>query len=209
MMTTLTKGKPWFIPIYIAAGLAFLFVAYLYVRSGKKPVAPAIPVVSSCKKLGPGMRRLGPETRMVGHLVFEFDVPLEGFVIEGDTSDAPAGGYGFNLVPKNSRALLDITWDDPEDMEFMKPPIPPELISPRSAVIRKILDDEGTAVGGDSWGYWGDGELWRRVRLRGHVTARYGSIKPGDVASYGSVHQKEADLFDQIINSVCMASEEP
>jgi hypothetical protein len=155
---------------------------------------------------------------MTGHLVFQFDAPTEGIVIQAGAPDTGSAGYGFDLVPKNSGALLSITWDDPEDAnEFMKPPIPPELISSRLAVTRKIVDDEGATVGEDSWGYWGDGELWRRVRLRGHLVARYGSPKPvGYDSSYrkeaepfGSVHQKEAELFDRIINSVCMASDAP
>jgi hypothetical protein len=206
MRTIFTKGRQlqWITPM---VGLAFVFLAYLFVHSHKKPVAPAVPVVSSCKKLAPGMRRMGPEWRRTGPVVFQFDVPTEGFVIEAGASDMPSDG--FTLIPRNSESFLNITWDDPgNEMLQKRPPVPPALLS-GPAVNRKVLTDEGLPVGEDSWGYWDDTEFWRRVRLRGDVVARYGSIKPGEVASYGSVHQKEAEIFDRIINSVCVTSGAP
>ena len=60
-------------------------------------------------------------------------------------------------------------------------------------------------IGEDSWGYWGQGERWRHVRLResGLVDARYGPKNETEIPSYGSVHEHDAALFDQIINSAC------
>jgi hypothetical protein len=171
--------------------------AYSILRGGKTPVAPAVPVVTSCKKPGAGVRR-------IGRSVFQFDVPVKDFTISQFDADAPPV-YGFRLKPRNGASFLDISWNDPEvGMESIKPLADPALTFSGPVEKRKILNDEGTTVGEDTWGYWGNGESWRRVRLRGTVVARYGSINAGDAARYGSVHQKEAELFDQIINSACI-----
>ena len=133
----------------------------------------------------------------------QFDVPVEGFTIKDFASDAPSGAYGFSVRPSGSTSFLDIWWDPKAGMEGLRAAVDPTLNFSGPVENRKILDDEGKPVGEDSWGYWDNGELWRRVRLRGSVVVRYGSINPGDVASYGSVHQEDAKFFDQVINSVC------
>jgi hypothetical protein len=184
----------WFIP---GAGFVLLFCGYCFLRGDKKPVAPAVPLVSRCKKLGPGMRR-------IGRFEFQFDVPIDGFTTKDFASDAPSGAYGFNVKPSSSASFLDIWWDPKAGMEGMKPAVDPALNFSGPVENRNILNDEGTPVGEDAWGYWGKGEVWRRVRLRGSIVARYGSINPGDNARYGSVHQGDAKLFDQVINSVCV-----
>ena len=69
---------------------------------------------------------------------------------------------------------------------------------------RQIRDDKGQIIGEDTWGYW-TGEHWRRVHLRGRITAHYGSRNKGELAAYGSVHEKDAALFDWIISSACRA----
>lgn len=183
----------------ISVGFVLLFSVYLLLRRGKKPVPPAAPVVSSCKRLDPGVRS-------VGRSEFQFDIPLERFTIKDFASDALAGAYGFRIVPKNRAAFLDVSWAPEAGMEGMGPALDPALTFSGPVERRKILDDEGSIVGEDAWGYWGKGEFWRRFRLRGSIVVRYGAINPGDVATYGSVHQEDAELFDQVINSVCVTA---
>jgi len=196
--------------IIVATGVLLLAVAYLQFRSDKtKPLAPKVPVVSSCKELKPEMRRIavgpGLRWRAVGTQAdFQFDIPIERFTPIKDLSpsDTPVGPSGFSLRLRNSASLLEIWWN-PESDESMKPAVNPALIYSGPVENRRIFDDKGSPVGEDSWGFWGDGEFWRRVRLRRSVIVRYGSINSGDVASYGSVHEKDAELFDQVISSVC------
>jgi hypothetical protein len=181
-------------------GLVLLFSAYLLLREGKRPIAPALPIISGCGKLGPGMRRIE-----AGPVNFHFDVPVERFTVKCGVPDAPVGPYGGCTVQTKSRAsFLNISWDPKASMEGMQPRLDPALIYSGPVVNRKVLDNEGNTVGEDYWGYWHNGEFWRRVRLRGSLVARYGSIKPADVVSYGSVHQEDAKLFDEVINSVCL-----
>ena len=105
---------------------------------------------------------------------------------------------------KDSASFLDISSDPEASMENMMPAVDPTLKFSGPVENRRILDDEGNSVGEDSWGYWDKHEFWRQVRLRGSIVARYGSTSPGGVATYGSVDQNDAKLFDQIINSVCV-----
>jgi hypothetical protein len=211
MITTLTRGKPWrwFIPI---VGLTFLLVAYLYVRSAQKPVATAIPIVSGCKKLGPGLKRIGEPYRVEQ---VEFDIPAGSFNIDQWSQDAPPNATSFRIGPKNDASYLSIDFGPaafPSSPlgapipQALMPPAPRRQPAPSGHVeTRTIFDDKGTAVGEDSWGYWDGDERWRRVLFPvGTVVARYGSINKEDVANHGSVHQKEAELFDRIINSVCI-----
>ncbi|HXM12270.1 MAG TPA: hypothetical protein VN946_20125 [Terriglobales bacterium] len=196
----ITRGPwPWFIAI---TGFVLFLSVYLLLDGGKKATAPAAPVISSCKKLGPGMRRIE-----VGPVKFHFDVPVERFTVKCGVPDAPVGPYGgCAFQPKNSLSLLNISWDPEASMKGMQPNLDPALVYSGPVVSRKILDDDGNTIGEDSWGYWGKGEFWRRVRLRGSVVARYGSINAGGTASDGSVQKKDAELFDHVINSVCILS---
>jgi hypothetical protein len=185
---------PWLIA---TAVFVVLFCVYFLLRRSRKPVGPAVPVVSRCKTSGPGMRR-------IGRFEFQLDIPAERFTIRDFASDAPSGPYGFGIKPSNSASLLDISWDPTAGMEGMMPALDPALNFSGPVENRKILDDEGNSVGEDSWGYWDNEEFWRRVRLRGSIVARYGSINSGEIARYGSVHEEDAKLFDQVINSVCI-----
>jgi hypothetical protein len=194
-----TTRWPWFVAI---VGSFLLFSGYVVLRGGRRPVAPALPVVSSCKKLGPGMERIE-----VGPFKFHFDVPAEHFKVKCFVPDQPMGpdDRGCAVQPQNSATLLNISWDPEASMKGMQPHLDPTLLYSGPVVNRRILDDDGNTVGQDSWGYRGKGEFWRRVRLRGSVVARYGSILPVDVARYGSVRQEDAKQFDGVINSVCLA----
>jgi hypothetical protein len=188
---------PWYIAII---GFVLLFSAYLILHAGKNPAASVVPIVSGCKKLGPGMRRIGEQYGV------QFDVPVKDFIIHEGISDSPGGGHGFDLKPKNGSSPLVISWRSDDGQEGMRPPMDRTLTFSGPVENRRIFDDNGSPVGEDSWGYWEKGEFWRRVRLRGSVIARYGSINPGGVASDGSVQKKDAELFDHVINSVCILS---
>ncbi len=186
----------------VITGIFSLFVAYLLLHTGKNPVAPAVPIVSGCKKLGPGMRRIE-----VGPVKLHFDAPVERFTVKCGVPDRPVGPYGGCTVqPKNSASLLNISWDPEASMKGMQPHLDPALVYSGPVVNRKVLDDDGNTAGEDSWGYWGNGEFWRRVQLRGSVVARYGSVNEKDIASYGSAPEKDAKLFDQVISSACLLS---
>jgi hypothetical protein len=197
----------------IAAPL-LLCVAYLYFVISKRLPAPKVPVVANCKKLEPGMKRVGEQYG------FQFDVPLEAFTIDEWAEDAPPGAHGFGLRPKNGQSYLVIQWGldtiESSPKTRVGVPVPQSLIDSSASVHsstsgdvekRGILDDKGNPVGEDSWGYRGRSERWRRVEFRGgQVVARYGPVNEKDAASHSSFHEKEADLFDQVISSACLLS---
>ena len=192
--------KKWFI---VATAILLLCVTYLQFHGSKKPLAPKTPVVSSCKELKPGMKRIGGRLGFQFDVpVFKFDVPVKDFTIRegsGDETDVS----GFPLTRGNSRSYF--SWGS----ERLKPgsaPIDPALVFSGPVEKRKIFDDNGKQIGEDSWGYLDNGEYWRRVRLVGWVVAGYGSINEKDVASSGSVHEEDAELFDRVISSVCILS---
>jgi hypothetical protein len=171
-------------------------VAYLQFATSEMPVPPAaLPVISNCKELRPGMRRIGDRWGL------QFDVPVKDFTIAEGWGDAPMG-HGFNITPNNSKASLIVG-------EASSVPLrPPDPILASLGRERKILGERGATIGRDSWGYWGQGERWRHVYFRGVglVDVRYGSKNEKDAASYGSVHEHDAALFDHIINSACWLS---
>lgn len=179
------------------SGAVLVCLAYFLVPKGRKPAGSVVPVVRSCKTLGLGMRRVGAGA-------FQFDVPEEGFTIKHFASDAPSGSYGFSVKPSSSTSYLLIQWDPKIGIESMRPTTDPALTFVGPVQNRKIIDNKGNVIGEDAWGYWGDREFWRRVRLKGSVVARYGSINQGDLPTYGSVFQQDAQLFNQVINSVCI-----
>lgn len=175
-------------------GTLFAILAYLQFHSIKEPPAPSLTAVSSCGELRPGLRRIGE------HEGFQFDVPVKDFVIQEGWTDVPPPVHGFDIKPKNSTACLSISWR--EETTQMRPPDP---ILDSSDYVEKwrVLDDKGKTIGEASWGHWGQGERWRRVRLEGPIQVRYGSKNEREVPRYGSVDENDAALFDRIISSVC------
>jgi hypothetical protein len=176
--------------VMLCAGLA-----YLEFSPDEKPLPPSLPAVSSCRELEPGMRRIGEQ---VGG--FQFDVPIKDFTISQGSTDAPPLVHGFEISPKNSTAHLNISWG--EGTTEMVPP-DPIRDSSDNAEKQRVLDGNRKPIGEESWGYWGKGERWRRAHLLAWLQVRYGSKNERDLPSYGSVHERDAALFDQIINSAC------
>lgn len=192
------------IAIFLAGGVYLLF------SKAQEPQPPDFPAVSNCGTLKPGMKRIGGQVDKSSP-VFEFDVPTKDVaIIDGgeNAGDAPGEpkGHEFFLTRaehENAKSYLYISWGPPWLGETDKPPVPldPALIS--GFENRKVFDDKGKQIGEDSWGYWGDGERWRRVQLSEWVRARYGSRNEKETPSYGSVHEQDSELFDQIISSAC------
>jgi hypothetical protein len=170
-------------------------VAYIEFLSSRKPTAPAVLIVSGCREPKPRMRR-------IGDYGFGFDIPADDLTIQEGSGDMPPAPHGYSLRPKNSQSVLDISWRS-EAMRLGEVPEDPALTFSGHVEKRRIVDDNGNVIGEDSWGYWDSGERWRRIRLLGWITARYGSVNKRDLASYGVVHEKDATLFDGIISSAC------
>jgi len=169
-------------------------VAYLEFLPEQKPLAPAVPIVSSCGDLMPGMRR-------IGDYGFQFDFPPNNLMSNEGWGDMPPGPHGFTLRPKNSTSELAISWHSQWTSVGGVPEIT-ALASSGYAEKRRIFDDKGHVIGEDSWGYWNGGR-WRRVHLLGWIAVRYGSRNRSELVSHGSVHEKDAALFDRIISSAC------
>jgi hypothetical protein len=180
---------------FVVIGALLGGVAYLWwFASGEKPGVPrAFPAVSNCKELSPGMRRIGER------LGFQFDVPIRDFTIAEGWGDTPPTEHGFNIKLNRSNAHLILSSGS------SGPLIPPDPILASAGQERKILDRRGNTIGDDSWGYWGQGERWRHVRLQesGLIDARYGPKNETEIPSYGSINEQDAAIFDQIINSAC------
>jgi hypothetical protein len=168
--------------------------AYLEWLPEKKPRAPAIPTVANCGKLKPGTRR-------IGDYGFQFDVPANAFTVYEGWGDMPPTPHGYGIKPNDGNSTLGVSWGS-----TIKSPTAPEipaLTSPGYVEKRKIVDDKGSVIGEDSWGYWKTGERWRRIQLLGRIEASYGSRNESELRGFGSAHEKDAALFDGIINSAC------
>ncbi len=169
--------------IIVATVILLLCVAYFHFVIGRKPLASTILVVPSCKKLEPGMRRMGDQYG------FQFDVLVKDVTIIEGTSDTIPVVHGFDLKPKNGTSVLEISFGD-KSMESMA--VDSDRVFSDHIEQRSVFDDKRQLIGEDNWGYMKSGERWRKVQLRGGV-----------VAKYGFINEKDAELFDQVINSVC------
>lgn len=172
-------------------------VVYLEFRPDQKPLAPADLMLSNCGVLKPGVRR-------IGDYGFQFDVPVNDFTVHEGWGDVPATPHGYGLRPKNSTSELGISWYS-QAMSFGGVPEVPALSSGYLEK-RRIFDRKGNVIGEDSWGDWDNGQHWRRVHLEGSISVSYGSRNKRELPSYGSVHQKDAALFDRVISSACSLS---
>lgn len=147
---------------------------------------------------------LKPGKRRIGDYGFQFDVPVNNLTTHEGWGDMPPALHGYSLRPRNSTSELAISWHS-QTMKFGSVPEVPALTFSGYVEKRRIADDKGNVIGEDSWGYW-DSERWRRVHLWGWIDASYGPRNKGELASYGSVHEKDAALFDEIVSSACRLS---
>jgi hypothetical protein len=161
----------------------------LFIRFSKNPLAPTLPVVAACKEPAPGMRRIGERSGL------QFDVPEKELTFHQGTSDAGPLTHGFDVRPKNSKSLLEISYG-PGPSKNMT--IDPARTFSAHVEKRIVFNDKGRPIGEDEWGYLASGERWRRVTFGG-----------GDVAAYDLAGEKVAELFDRVINSACLSLHSP
>src|SRR6476620_2577673 len=154
--------------------------SYLATRT---KIAPVLHRVSLCSVVEAGMRRVGDRG-------LDFDVSTKDFRITEGTTDVAPIVHGFDLAPKKSNATLEIEFGE-RPMDSIA--TDPALTFLSQVVRRPIFDDKGRQLGEDEWGYRGTGERWRRLRFTGIGTAKY-----------GLVDTRDAEKFDQIINSACL-----
>lgn len=212
----LLRKKPWFIAL---AGLFVVVIAYLVLSGLTRPFAPSVVIVTSCGQPRAGTRRIG-----YGDGV-QFDVPTEDFDIHEGVEDAPPFSRGFDLRPKNGgdSPNLDLSWGtetgrripEPQGLGFTAAVERRVVIDDKGhrvgeAEKRVILDKKGHRIGTDEWGYWSNGERWREVRLVDQVVAVYGHSTPlpKDIPTHFMavpVHKKDAEMFDRVLSSVCVA----
>ena len=171
--------------LVVTIGIILLCAAYFHLVITKKPFAPTVPVVSVCKGLEPGIRRIGDRYG------FQFDVAANDFAVHEGTSDTIPVVHGFRLTPKNSVYVLDISFGQ-RPMESVA--VDPALAYSKHSEKRSIVDYAGQPIGEDYWGYLNTGERWRQVRL----------FKGGIVAKYGFVNKRESEAFDRVVSSACL-----
>jgi hypothetical protein len=169
----------------IVLGLLLLGVASIeFVRN--KPIVPILPVVSVCKPLKPGMRRIG------NNYGIQFDFDNSHLSVHERVEDAPPFAHGFYLQPSGGKSGLNISFGPLNLSEGT-------VSDPDAAFLehlekRTIVDETGHPVGEDHWGYLETGERWRRVWL----------FKGGILAKYGFVGKNYAETFDRVIESACL-----
>jgi hypothetical protein len=188
-------------------------LAYLQLSTPRGAVAPSIPAVSSCKLPKPGMKRIGGELELDFRSrasIFQFDVPagvaipFQGW-LPTDVPGVPSPVYAITLTHGSGESYLYISWGETEAIGIGRAPIPPVLAAPPGHFeSHKVFDDNGKQIGEDFWGYRDNGEYWRRVHLAGFLSARYGSKNDTGIPSYGSVHEQDAAVLDQIPSVACL-----
>ena len=178
--------------LFVSTAAIALLIAlggYLYLsRTSTVPRVPTVPVpvVSTCKDLPPGTRRVG--ARAGGRYMLQFAVPEAKVRIREGVTDAPPLLYGFDIKPLAGESLLTISYG---------PPTSGGADSARGTFSRVekrvVVDDTGHSVGEDDLSYMNTGTRSRSVLFQGWVTARYSSVS-----------KEDASLFDQIVNSACL-----
>ena len=180
------KGRAW--SLWVASSVCLVCAAWLYFiispEQKRVPAPPAV-VISECREVGPGIRRIGS-----GYAV-QFDVPMKEFTMGEGCTDAAPTACGIDLGPKNRKALMEISLLRPLRMSRIDAL---EVFS-KQVEKRGILDAHGRTVGQDAWGCWSTGECWRKIKFPG-----------GIVAEYGLVNESDARLFDAVISSACFSS---
>jgi hypothetical protein len=150
-----------------------------------KPIGPVVPVVSVCKPLKPGMKRIGNQYGI------QFDVATKDLSIHEGVEDAPPSAHGFYLGINGSKSGLNISFGP---LVFgMATVSDPDSTFLERIEKRNIMDETGHPIGEDYWGYLKTGERWRRVWL----------FKGGILAKYGFVDKNDAETFDRVIESAC------
>ena len=173
--------------VIVALGILLFGGAYLSFRAMNKPLAPAIVVVSACKSPSVTMQRI-----QVGDSFVFFAAPSE-FICRGQMDDTPPFTERFCVKPKRGGSTLVISLHDSEG--FYSASVDPMLVFSEHSEKRHVVDDKGSVIGQDYWGYWDRDRYWRKVHLG------YGSN-----AKYGPVTTSEAQNYDRILSSACFSN---
>lgn len=185
-----SESRSWLLVSTAAIALLLALGAFLYLSRNttvpKMPTVP-VPVVSNCTDLSPGTKRVG--ARAGDRYMLQFTVPQAKVRIREGVSDAPPLLYGFDIRPQGGESLLTISYGPPSGKGGVD--------SARGAYTqvekRVVVDDTGHFIGEDNLRYLNTGRRSRSVLFQGWVTAQYSSVSDRDAA-----------LFDQIINSACL-----
>lgn len=173
--------------IWVLIGIVVALICaglFILVRS-KNPQAPPVPVISDCKPLATGMRRVGSGPGI------QFDVLTSGFRISEGATDAAPFIHGFDVKEKTGLSALQIDFGPAGALVDVDPAATFSTHVER----RTIFDNHRKPVGQDTWGYLSSGERWRRVHLKGFAHLKYGLVQAN-----------EAERFDQVISSACLVS---
>lgn len=157
----------------------------VFVRSNK-PRAPLAQVISDCKPLVAGSKRLGDGPGI------QFEVSTDEFTIREGTTDAAPFIHSFDLKQKTGSSKMQIDYGPAAALAA----VDPAVVFSSDVQKRTIFNSSGKPVGQDTWGYLSSGERWRRVHFKGFVHVKYDFVQA-----------KEAERFDRVINSACVASD--
>jgi hypothetical protein len=177
-----------------ATGISLIAFGCFYLSVGRKPSAPAVVKVASCKPLAPGMHQVGEADGV------QFDAPASQFTFHEGYTDAPPIIHGFGVTPKTSASTLEISIGSRQ--EGAGAGVDSVEVFSEHVENRKVFDDSGQLVGEDTWGYWDRNKRWRRIHIRRSVYASYGVLN-------GKVSATDAALFDRVLSSACFPSSVP
>lgn len=140
-------------------------------------------IVPVCERPTPGHKRIG-----WSRLGPQFDAPLGEVDVQFGHVDTD---YVRHVVrAKNSSTHIEF-WFGP--MAISAEPDDDLFISSVKFSQRNIVSPRGQRIGMDSWGELPSGMRWRQTA----IAAEGGSL-------YQAVPPKTVDLFDQIVDSICM-----
>lgn len=180
----------WLISVVVGAIVVALILLYSLPKRIPKP--PSVIVVSACRDIAPGLRRVGSKNLGQSLLGVQFDVPEGSFTFRSEPQDMPPGMI-YAITAKGGNANMEIS--NGVALTFEKEINSAFPVLSRYVEERDIRSSSGNVIGKDRWGYLKSGEVWRYVRFFA-----------GDAAGYRPVAPKEASLLDQVISSACLPS---
>jgi hypothetical protein len=138
-------------------------------------------IVPTCSQPGLNQKQIG-----WGKDGLHFTAPKVGVQVLGGQPDVDY--VRFIIKPKKGKSFLEL-WFGP--YAFSSEPDDERFIESIDFTQRYLVSPNGEAMGKDSWGHLKNGLSWRHT----------GSLGSG--ATFRNANKEEAQLFDQIINSIC------
>jgi hypothetical protein len=178
----MSKLPKWLLPTL--AGVILFSSVVFYLSLMRDPHAPTAIVVSACRDVAPGMRRVSSDFGT------QFDLSEKAFAVNIGIQDMPPGKF-YTVKLRDSGASL-VIWHDDGVWGDLKNTFP---VFSRHIKERNIPGAKERSVGTDRWGYLKSGERWRYV-----------AFSSGDAIGYRPTLPKEAVLFDQVMDSACRMS---